>query len=145
MGDVISPRSKHKLDPADMSRGGKKSKRGPSVKRIWQELIDQEIPPAVRKALKEKQVVLPNGKTVALDMAPLDKNVGKAIALAVLTEALAREPWAAKLVVEMVDGKAAQPITGSDEHPPLTVATAELSDAATKKIEQVLFEELNKG
>lgn len=94
-----------KFTKKDQIEGGKKSKRGKSLKKMWEEISQVKIPASVLKELKKEDITV------------LSTTAGKALLLRICTEALKGEGWASKLIWEQDSGRAVQPIANDPENP----------------------------
>lgn len=94
-----SPRSGYQLTSEESSRGGKKSKRPKTLNNRLDEILSGEIHKKVLEDLRDRRILV-DGKLVSHPAKVLDKHAGDAIVLAILSEALAREPWALQLLAK---------------------------------------------
>lgn len=94
----------HKLTAEERGKGGKVSKRGPSVKTQLQNILAGDIPSVVEQVLKNRKVLV-GDKLVKSPIVPMDKHAARAVALVLLKNALLDEAWAVKILAEYMDGK----------------------------------------
>ena len=106
----------NKLTREQNSRGGKKSKRGPSIKTQLREILETDAPTEVLNRLKER------GFTTK------DKTLQKALTVNLIASALEGESWASKLIIEHLEGKPVQNVEMSGK----VETTIEVSRRITK-------------
>jgi hypothetical protein len=134
---VTSPRSKHTLTREELSKGGKNGKRGPSLRKRFEELMASDVPKAIIDELKEYKVIV-GDKVITRNLKPLAKNAGDAVAMVAVLEAMKREPWAVKLLAEQIDGtKQKLEHTGAEGGPIETESS--IAPQTLKQVEDLLY------
>lgn len=134
---ATSPRSKHTLTAEEVKKGGKKSKRGISLKTQFEKLLAGNVPGVVKKYVEDRAIIQ-KGAYYKLNKKVLSKEGDKALLLAIYAEALAGEGWASSLIVQLFEAlKNRTEHTGLDGGPIETETS--IKPETLKQVEDLLY------